>query len=192
MICHMFVVCLEMNPRVLLRKFGIRKRIVTNARAKVEVNFVMISIMAFEEEFTNVQLSSAFGILGLRSFLRRAKCRVPSLERFDCPEVGLGTSDCFPLSRLGSFFLIPCRSLRVLEELRERDAYTEAARKSCEAAFAMNRMVHLYEHRVRCLSTENPNSSDYQAAIAAEKEKVELVARELGVIKGEAAKLREK
>lgn len=53
-----------MNPKVLLRKFGIRKRIVINARTKVEVNFVMmISIMAFEEEFTNVQLSSAFGIL---------------------------------------------------------------------------------------------------------------------------------
>ncbi|KAG7567724.1 hypothetical protein ISN45_Aa04g005730 [Arabidopsis thaliana x Arabidopsis arenosa] len=79
-----------------------------------------------------------------------------------------------------------------LAELRERDAYTEAARKSCEAAFAMNRMVHLYERRVRRLSTENPNSNDFQAVIAAEKEKVELVSRDLGIVKDEAAKLREK
>ncbi|KAG7552775.1 hypothetical protein ISN45_Aa06g033620 [Arabidopsis thaliana x Arabidopsis arenosa] len=83
-------------------------------------------------------------------------------------------------------------SFPALDELRERDAYTEAARKSCEAAFALNRMVHLYERRVRRLSTENPNSNDFQAAIAAEKEKVELVSRDLSVVKDEAAKLREK
>ncbi|CAH8259433.1 unnamed protein product [Arabidopsis lyrata] len=83
-------------------------------------------------------------------------------------------------------------SFPLIEDLRERDAYTEAARKSCEATFAMNRMVHLYERRVRRLSTENPNSSDYQAAIAAEKERVEQVSRELGAVKDEAVKLREK
>ncbi|CAH8277229.1 unnamed protein product [Arabidopsis lyrata] len=83
-------------------------------------------------------------------------------------------------------------SFPLIEDLRERDAYTEAARKSCEATFAMNRMVHLYERRVRRLSTENPNSSDYQTAIAAEKERVDQVSRELGAVKDEAVKLREK
>ncbi|XP_020870488.1 meiosis-specific protein ASY2-like [Arabidopsis lyrata subsp. lyrata] len=83
-------------------------------------------------------------------------------------------------------------SFPLIEDLRERDAYTEAARKSCEATFAVNRMVYLYERRVRRLSTENPNSSDYQAAIAAEKERVDQVSRELGVVKDEAVKLKEK
>ncbi|KAG7584963.1 hypothetical protein ISN45_Aa02g003470 [Arabidopsis thaliana x Arabidopsis arenosa] len=83
-------------------------------------------------------------------------------------------------------------SFPLIEDLRERDAYTEAAKKSCEATFAVNRMVHLYERRVRRLSTENPNSNDYQATIAAEKERVDQVSRELGVVKDEAMKLREK
>ena len=51
-------------------------------------------------------------------------------------------------------------------------------------------MVHLYDRRVRRLSVENPNSSDYQAALVAEKNKTELVIRELVVLKDEAKKLR--
>ena len=51
-------------------------------------------------------------------------------------------------------------------------------------------MVHLYDRRVRRLSVENPNSSDYHAALVAEKNRTELVTRELVVLKDEAKKLR--
>ena len=49
-------------------------------------------------------------------------------------------------------------------------------------------MVHLYDPRVRRLSVENTNSSDYQAALVAEKNKTEVVTRELVVLKDEAKK----
>ncbi|CAL9236168.1 unnamed protein product [Arabidopsis halleri] len=53
----------------------------------------------------------------------------------------------------------------------------------------MNRLVHLYERRLRRLPADHPYSGDYEAALAAEREKSERVAQELVTAKDQIGRL---
>ncbi|KAG7556296.1 hypothetical protein ISN44_As11g023450 [Arabidopsis suecica] len=77
----------------------------------------------------------------------------------------------------------------LIEDLKEREAYIEAARHSCEATSAMNRLVYSYERRLRRLPADHSYSGDYEAALAVEREKSERVAQELVTAKDQIGRL---
>ncbi|XP_020887271.1 meiosis-specific protein ASY2-like [Arabidopsis lyrata subsp. lyrata] len=85
-----------------------------------------------------------------------------------------------------------------LQDMWERTAFTDAAKKSVAAVTAIDRMAYMYERRLRVVSEQNTASKDHQRALAAETKRADQASRglesansEVQLLREEVAKLKE-
>ncbi|XP_020888422.1 uncharacterized protein LOC110230286 [Arabidopsis lyrata subsp. lyrata] len=85
-----------------------------------------------------------------------------------------------------------------LQDMWERTAFTDAAKKTVAAIGAIDRMAYMYERRLRVVSEQNTASKDHQRALAAETRRADQASKglesansEVQLLREEVAKLKE-
>ncbi|KAG7536469.1 hypothetical protein ISN44_As13g004160 [Arabidopsis suecica] len=78
-----------------------------------------------------------------------------------------------------------------LQDMWERTAYTDAAKKSVVAIGAIDRMAYMYERRLRVVSEQNTASKEHQRALAAETKRADQASKDLESANSEVQLLRE-
>ncbi|KAG7564571.1 hypothetical protein ISN44_As10g013330 [Arabidopsis suecica] len=78
-----------------------------------------------------------------------------------------------------------------LQDMWERTAFTDAAKKAVTAIGAIDRMAYMYERRLRVVSEQNTASKEHQRALAAETKRADQASRGLESANSEVQLLRE-
>ncbi|KAG7568407.1 hypothetical protein ISN45_Aa04g012260 [Arabidopsis thaliana x Arabidopsis arenosa] len=85
-----------------------------------------------------------------------------------------------------------------LQDMYERTAFTDAAKKTVAAVTAIDRMAYMYERRLRVVAEQNTASKEHQRALAAEQKRADQALKglesansEVGLLREEVAKLKE-
>ncbi|KAG7589440.1 hypothetical protein ISN44_As07g017170 [Arabidopsis suecica] len=85
-----------------------------------------------------------------------------------------------------------------LQDMYERTAFTDAAKKTVVAATAIDRMAYMYERRLRVIAEQNTASKEHQRALAAETKRADQASKglesansEVQLLREEVAKLKE-
>ncbi|KAG7589363.1 hypothetical protein ISN44_As07g016490 [Arabidopsis suecica] len=85
-----------------------------------------------------------------------------------------------------------------LQDMYERTAFTDAAKKTVAAVAAIDRMAYMYERRLRVVAEQNTASKEHQRALAAETKRAEQASKglesansEVQLLREEVAKLKE-
>ncbi|CAL9218495.1 unnamed protein product, partial [Arabidopsis halleri] len=78
-----------------------------------------------------------------------------------------------------------------LQDMYERTAFTDAAKKTVVAIGAIDRMAYMYERRLRVVAEQNTASKEHQKALAAEKKRADQASKGLESANSEVMLLRE-
>ncbi|KAG7578455.1 hypothetical protein ISN45_Aa03g026370 [Arabidopsis thaliana x Arabidopsis arenosa] len=78
-----------------------------------------------------------------------------------------------------------------LQDMYERTAFTDAAKKAVTAISAIDRMAYMYERRLRVVAEQNTTSKEHQRALAAETKRADQASRGLESANSEVQPLRE-
>ncbi|KAG7559491.1 hypothetical protein ISN45_Aa05g010830 [Arabidopsis thaliana x Arabidopsis arenosa] len=66
-----------------------------------------------------------------------------------------------------------------IQNLRERKAFADVAKKTIEAVTAIDRMTYMYERRIRVITEDHTTTKEHQDALAAEKKRADQARRAL-------------